>query len=236
MRLSIDDGKEKKNLAAPFQAEVVKFKDLTPKKKMEYIWDYHKWKIITITCTIILLCVIIPQIVNNLKPTSLYVMMINSPWESEDADAMLEDFAATEGIDTGKNKLLADTSTYLARNETNTFNMQSAQKIAALLANETIDIMISDPENHSAYCENNVYYDLTEILDPAFLEQYADRLVYVKSGDSDTEKPYGIDITGLPALAGAYSENQQVVCGIVVTSKNPENAKAFISYLFDSAN
>ena len=105
MRLSIDDGKEKKNLAAPFQAEVVKFKDLTPKKKMEYIWDYHKWKIITISCTIILLCVIVPQIINNLKPTSLYVMMINSPWESEDADAMLEDFAAAEGIDTGKNKI-----------------------------------------------------------------------------------------------------------------------------------
>ena len=233
MRLSIDDGKEKKNLAEPFQKEIVKFKDLSSKKKLEYIWDYHKWKIITITALIVILSVVIPQVIDNLKPTSLFVMMINSTWDTETGDALLTDFANDKGIDTNKNKLIADTSTLLIRNESNTYNMQSAQKIVALLANETIDIMISDPLNHTAYCENNVYYDLTEVLDPAFIEKYSDRLVLAQSGDSDRKKPYGINMNGLSKLEGAYNEEESIVCGIVVTSQNLENAEDFIYYLFD---
>jgi len=233
MRLSIDDGKDK-DLSQPFQAETVKFKDLDKKKKKEYIWDYYKWHIIAVSFFLIIAAVVIPQILDNLKPTKLYVTMINCEWTSDVANEVLMDYADQYEIDTEEYNLFIDTSTIIRRNKIDKISSESAQKIAALIGNNTIDILSSDQANHEAYAAVGTYYDLEEILPQEFLDQYRDLLVYTINENTNEKKAFGINTTGLDALEGAF--NDESITGIVLNSENTKEAVDFIYYLFDYTN
>lgn len=231
MRLSIDDGKEFKNLGKAFQAETVTFKELDTKQKREYIWDYYKWPIIVTLCVIALAIVVVPQILDNLKPTKLYLTMVNCEWSGDKGSQLLNDYAKAYDIDTEEYKLTADTSTVIIRDSIDNYSMESAQKLVALIANNTIDTFVSDMDNHMAYSDSGTFFDLRDILDAEFIELYADKLVYTVDSDTGEEIPYGIYVEDLKAFQDAYLE--EAVLGVILNSENVESAVDFIYYVFE---
>ena len=234
MRLSIDDGKEKKDLGKAFQAETIKFKDLDFNQKKEYIWDYYKWYIITAVALIVMAIVTVPQIIESMKPTKLYLTMVNCEWAHDEGTELLNEYAEIYDIDTEKYKLTADTSTVIVRDSIDSYSMESAQKIVALIANNTIDVFVSDLANHEAYSGQGVYYDLREILSADFLEEYNERLVYTTDTETGEEIPYGIYVEDLEKFKDAYLE--EAVLGVILNTENVDAAVDFIHFIFDYNN
>lgn len=231
MRLSIDDGKEFKNLGEAFQAETVTFKDLNFQQKKAYIWDYYKWHIITVVAVILMAIVIVPQIIDNMKPTKLYLTMVNCEWAHDEGAILLDEYANAYDISTEEYKFTADTSTVIVRDSVDKFSVESAQKLVALIANNTIDVFVSDIANHTAYSDSGTFFDLNEVLDAGFIEQYKDRLVYTTDSETGEEIPYGIYVEDLDSFKDAYLN--EAVLGIILNTENLEAAKDFIYFVFD---
>lgn len=231
MRLSIDDQKEKKDLGKAFQAETVTFKDLDSKQKKAYIWDYYKWHILTVIGVILLAIIIVPQVIESMKPTKLYLAMINCEWTADKGTELLNDYAEKYDIDTEEYKLTADTSTVIKRDSVDNYSMESAQKLVALIGNNTIDVFVSDSANHEAYSGQGVYFDLREILSAEFIEEYKDRLVYTTDSETGEEIPYGIYVQDLDKLKDSYLG--EAVLGVILNSENVDAAVDFIHFIFD---
>lgn len=231
MRLSIDDGKEKKDLGKAFQAETVTFKDLDFKQKKSYIWDYYKWHILAVAAVILMAIVIVPQVMESMKPTKLYLAMINCEWTGDKGTELLNEYATAYDIDTNEYKLTADTSTVIVRDSVDSYSMESAQKLVALIGNNTIDVFVSDQSNHDAYSGQGVYYDLREILDTEFIETYKDRLVYTTDAETGEEIPYGIYVEDLEKFKDAYLK--EAILGVILNSENADAAKDFIYFVFN---
>lgn len=231
MRLSIDDGKEKKNLGEAFQAETVTFKDLDFQQKKSYIWDYYKWHIMTVIGILLLAIVIVPQIIDNMKPTKLYLTMVNCEWAHDEGAVLLDDYAKAYNISTDEYKFTADTSTIIVRDSVDKFSVESAQKLVALIANNTIDVFVSDMDNHTAYSDSGTFFDLSEVLDSGFIEQYKERLVYTTDSETGNEIPTGIYVEDLDKFKDAYLS--EAVLGIILNTENLEAAKDFIYFVFD---
>lgn len=231
MRLSIDDGKEKKNLGEAFQAETVTFKDLDFQQKKSYIWDYYKWHILSVIGVILLAVVIVPQIIDNMKPTKLYLTMVNCEWAHDEGSLLLDEYAKAYDINTEEYKFTADTSTVIVRDSVDKFSVESAQKLVALIANNTIDVFVSDMANHTAYSDSGTFFDLSEVLDAGFIEKYKDRLVYTTDSETGEEIPTGIYVEDLDKFEDAYLK--EAVLGIILNSENLEAAKDFIYFVFN---
>lgn len=231
MRLSIDDGKEKKDLGKAFQAETVSFKDLNSKQKKEYIWDYYKGPILITIALILMAIVIVPQVMESMKPTKLYLAMINCEWSAETGTELLNEYAKAYDIDTEEYKLTADTSTVIIRDSVDNYSMESAQKLVALIGNHTIDVFVSDKANHDVYTNQGVFFDLREVLDEEFLTTYNERLVYTTDEESGEEIPYGIYVEDLEKFEGAYLN--EAILGVILNTENVDAAKDFIYFIFD---
>lgn len=231
MKISINDGKEKNDLGKAFQSELLTFKDLNFQQKKAYIWDYYKWYILTFLCVILMAIVIIPQIIDNMRPTKLYLTMVNCEWGSDDGEQLLSDYAKAYDIDTEEYKLTADTSTIILRDNVDQSSMESAQKLVALIGNNTIDVFVSDKANHEAYTNSGVFFDLRDVLSEEFLSQYNDRLVFTTDEKSGEEIPYGIYVEDLSAFTDAY--RSEAVLGIILNSENADAAVDFIYYIFN---
>lgn len=234
MRISIDDNKEYKELGKAFQAETVTFKDLDFNQKKEYIWDYYKWHILSVIAIILLAIVIIPQIIDNMKPTKLYLTMINCEWSGDEGSELLNKYAEAYNINTEEYKFTADTSTVIIRDSIDQNSMESAQKLVALIANNTIDVFVSDIANHEAYSGSGTFFDLRNILDAEFIEKYSDRLVYTTDPDTGEDIPFGIYVEDLESFNDAYLK--EAVLGVILNTENVDAAVDFIYYIFAYTN
>ena len=234
MKLYKDGCEPKEYKEKAFQNEKTAFKELSFKKKLEYIWDYYKIMIITICGVILLAIVVVPQIIENMKPTKLYVTMINTEWTDDDMEPLFEEFSNEYDIDREEYKLVSDTSTIINHNKPDQNSVDSAQKIAALIGNKTMDVFVSDLVTHDTYSDKGSFYDLRKILDEEFIEQYKDILYYTEIENEDGTKesiPYGIYINSLETFSDAYTVD--AVAGIILNTENLESAKNFIYMVFD---
>lgn len=231
--------------------ETKKLKDMPPKKKAEYIWEYYKFHILGTIAAIILICVFIRDWRENRKPVYLDMIVINSDIAYNDENFISDDFIKYAGIDTSVYNLSIDTGFVISETGMDQMSLANTEKLMALFAAGTIDLLLGPDSLINEYGAMNAYLDIEEILTPELRKQLEDKgfeLYYTTVYEEDengkllpTETyPAGIYLDGSKYLEkvggiGAYGTlkgtGKRPVIAFAHSVKHTENALKMIRML-----
>ncbi|MBE5841710.1 MAG: hypothetical protein E7304_09945 [Butyrivibrio sp.] len=147
------------------------------KAHWEYFWEYYKIHTFVAIAAIILLTVLIKDISNN-KPYALYAVLLNS--NVPDTQQTFEsDFTEYAQIDTNSYTCFVDTSSSYRTDAINEMTIATSEKIMANISAKELDVMAADTDMFRYYAYQDVYMDLRDAFDQAFLDKYSDKICYV---------------------------------------------------------
>jgi hypothetical protein len=166
--------------------ELEKLKHLSPKKRVQYIFDYYKFPILAVIVVIVLTVSIIQTVVSH-KEVAFNAVLLNAGGTavtSNDA-RFASDFAEAAGINTNAYSVYVDCSNVLNLQAETQYDLAVRAKISALFAAKEIDILGADPEAFDDYASNGAFMDLRKVLPDDMLERLEDR-GYIYYVDSET--------------------------------------------------
>lgn len=147
------------------------------KAHWDYFWEYYKIHTIVALAAIILLAVLIKDISSN-KDYALYAVLLNS--DVPDTEQTFEaEFAEYAQIDTNSYTCFVDTSAYYKSDVINEMTIATSEKIMANISAKELDVMAADTDMFRYYAHQDVYMDLRDAFDEAFLDKYSDKICYV---------------------------------------------------------
>jgi hypothetical protein len=160
--------------------ELEKLKHLSPKKRVQYIFDYYKFPILAVIVVIVLTVSIIQTVVSH-KEVAFNAVLLNAGGTavtSNDA-RFASDFAEAAGINTNAYSVYVDCSNVLNLQAETQYDLAVRAKISALFAAKEIDILGADPEAFDDYARNGAFMDLRHAMDKDMLNKLETRkLIY----------------------------------------------------------
>lgn len=203
-------------------------------KKIEYIWEYYRYWILGIIIAIAFCCSMGSSIYNNLKYTQIfYCAIFNNPLPDALTASMETGFSDYYGLDPESETMHFD-STYLLTDDDPQTTYMTVQKIGAMIASKTVDVMIGDEFTMAQYAADGYYYDLKEILPPETYEALSKYMVEFTYTEDDVSvtAPYMIDLTQSELVKNGTIYVEEPLVGIVINSEHPLVAVEFIEYIF----
>ena len=156
----------------------VVLKDMEPKDRVSYIWEYYKWYIIVITFAVIFGIYLIFSYATR-KEEVAHVLMVNADLEAvSDDDNRMFDGLHVDPTGVGQN------------------NYYTFSSILTILEAGGADVYLADPETFDLIGSTSNLKDLSTVLPEDIMEKYADKLVYATDEETKEEYPCGIEITG----------------------------------------
>ena len=222
----MDDRTRKEKLREEWE----KLKQLSFKKKIEYIWNYYKIFIIG-TVGIVFAISAIVQIIGDIQTvTELSVAYANSYAVQEVSEALAQDFKEYGEFDGKKQEVVFDTSYFFRLEAPDEMTMSAQTKIMAVIASKSMDVMVMPEEVYQYYLPSGAFARLEEVLAADLLEQTeAFWCMDKQEGDSDA-KVYGLKLENNEKLKLFYGE-EPVFIAVIGNSEHQDNAAKFIQYL-----
>ncbi len=196
-----------------------KFKALTFREKIGFIFDYYKWHII---CTIISVY-LVGYFIN--------IIWINPAEQPYVQAAIYGSFAPIEGLIQFEDKLNADYLPETARgdflyvvenfyHDTNPqVSMALTQKFAALMVSKELDIIIAEEENFKGLMSEGYFSDLKTILTPEQFKQIENKTVEGEVVETGEKATYGIDISDNKLFESFDFRLKKPIIGFVCNTK-----------------
>lgn len=213
-----------------------KMKGRSFKDKVQYFIQYYGVTTIVIIAVGFFLFSIIKTMVTA-KDTAFQAIMINAYQIPSE-----EEFAEYAGIDLEEYDVMFDNS-YMLYTDPNTYNetaYTTAQKLMAVVASGTADVMLGDKENIESYMSSGFFGDLRDFLDEKTIESFGNKVIMYQPLDEDTGEPVGeeipvvIEVTGAPGLDKNNCFTQDhVYFAIIVNSSHPDYCKSFLDFIYE---
>lgn len=213
-----------------------KFKSLTKKQKIGYIWDFYK---IHIAIVIAVLGIISSYAIRwyNHVDTNVYCLVFNDP-ENEDLKQHIMS-TYSEYINNDKMTASVDIGyifSYDQEEKMNWPNNSSSVKYAALQASGDADTIITDYDSMLWTIKQDFITPVKDILPEDLYHQLEPYFVYMEPKDttdkSKTKIVYGLDITNSKIYKGhSYNYDKAILCFPNV-SKDPDAAIRFAKYMY----
>ncbi len=202
------------------------------KEKVSYFFFYYKLQTLIVVVAIIFLAVFIRDIAMQ-KDTVFSAIYINSFPNVEDEDFIVK-FDTFAGLDTNKQESSFDTSFYLDDTQNSQYVMASTEKIMAMVAASSLDVCVADEDSFKTYAKQGFYLDLSTVLSESQLADYKNRILYYDVPDDGLgEIPIGINVSEAPKIKSTQAyPSATPYYGILNNSKNLENAKLFLTFLW----
>lgn len=166
-----------------------KLKGKGVKAHVSYFLTYYTWQTVGIIAAIAMVVYLAMTILGS-KNQVLGVIMLNASTTSLGADGFAEtmeaEFTEYAGIDTSKDKVVIDTSTYQTPGVVyDTYDMSTSQKVSVQAAAQVLDAVVADASNFYYYTYATAFEDLRDVLPQETLDKYADYIYYVDLADVD---------------------------------------------------
>lgn len=204
------------------------------KKKAQYIWDYYRYWIIGIACGIAFCISIGASIYNNIKYTQIfYCAIFNNPLPDEYLTDIETEFSAYYGLDPESETMHFD-STYVIDESDSQTTYMTIQKIGAMIAAKSVDVMLGDEYTLAQYAVDGYYYDFKDIMSEETynaLLPYMVEYTYTEDDISYTGN-YLIDLSQSKLVQDGMLYVEEPLAGIVINSQNPLVGVKFIEYIF----
>ena len=221
---------EDTNKRGKVKEEISKLKQLTFRKKLEYIWDYYKPLLAGIIGIVILVCVVVQIVRGSQMVTELSVALVNSQDMGEGSEALKREFTAYSGLNGKNQEVELDSSYVINLNGGDQMTAGSQAKLMAVISAEALDVTVMPENIYVNYLNAGMYQDLAQALGEEFLEANRQICVTGNQEDGGGEKVYGLRLLGNEKLESLYG-TEPVVLSIVANTKNTKNAAKFVQYL-----
>ena len=207
------------------------FKEMTTKKKIEYIWDYYK---VIILCSIFAIYAIGSAIYNHVteKECMLKLIMINGniPY---DGAIFADDFLQEQELNPETQEIVVSSIGLGLTNETYQEDYNTTQALIVRLTSGNIDIMSAPSEIYKDYAKEGYYHNLNDIFTPDELARYEDLLVFTTDSVTNETYPCGFDLSNSTWIDkyGYYSGDCQF--GIIYNCTHIELAREFLLFVLN---
>ncbi|MCR4806897.1 MAG: hypothetical protein K5857_04410 [Lachnospiraceae bacterium] len=170
--------------------ENIKLKDMPPKKKAEYIWEYYKIPIILVVAAIIFIVTFARDYRINKRPYYLDAIVINSDIAYSGENYLLNDYIEYAGVDTDTYNIAIDTQLILNEEKLDQITLANGQKIMALFAAGELDVVIGPDSIMNSYAASEAFEDIDGILPDDLkksLEDAGYEIYYATAYEDDDE-------------------------------------------------
>lgn len=152
-----------------------KIKDMTFKGKVSYIWEYYKVVILIGVAVIIGAIFLIRDVRENQKPTRLYAVFINSNFNYDNTNTLMDDYIREMNIDTGREHVFISFDINLDPDYFDTVALAYQQKLVALYDAGDLDIQVGPVGIMESSADCGGYANLMEILPADLIAELEDR-------------------------------------------------------------
>lgn len=202
-------------------------------KKAGYIWDYYRYWIIG-TIAAIAFCISIGgSIYHNIKYTQIfYCAIFNNPLTDEALVSLETDFGAYYNLNP-KNETMHFDSTYVISEDGDPqTNYVTIQKIGAMVASKSVDVMLGDEFTLAQYAVDGYFYDLKDLLSAETYEALSEYMVDYTYLEENITAPFVIDLSQSELVKNGTIRIENPIAGVVINSENPLVAVEFLKYIF----
>lgn len=213
-----------------------KLKGKSLKYKLQYFFQYYGIATLVILAVCFFLFSLIKTMVTA-KDTAFQAIMVNA-FEVPDEEA----FADYLGIDKEEYEVIFDNSYQMSLN-TDTYNETSyttAQKLMAVVASGTADVMLGDSETISGYMNSGFFGDLRDFYNADTLDGLGDKVIWYQPVDEETGEPVGsevpvaIEVTDAPLFTkNNCFLHEHVYMTVIINSKHHDYCQKFLDYIYN---
>ena len=230
--------KEKAAHKAAFQA-------MSPAQKAEHIFTYHKWTILLVLLSLIVLGSILHRQLTQKRPV-LYLAVINTTFGEQVEKSLTEDFLAAAGGDTRREEVYLYRDLYLSEDAdalNHEYAYASKVKLGGAISAEKLDLVLMNQEAYDIFSRHGYHMELTALpdaLSASLVENeviLSDNSVDYLLGNAAQEQvitktvPNALAVSSLPLFRDAGFDGALYI-GVISNSPRPEEAKAYLRYLF----
>lgn len=245
-----------------FKESRERIKNGSLKDKVIYFFDYYKFHVLVTIFVVTLLTILIRDITSQ-KEDAFYAVIMNSILrDTEYIDAFHDNFAEYCGVDTNEYDVMIDNSINFSDNPVDELTMSASQRLVALTASNTIDVMVGDSTIFPDQANQGMFCDLREILSEEQIAKYEPYFYYVdeayieyidealdsyepnlvlpdpidptKPEEMEKPVPVGIFVTDSRTLKDAYPfVGEYVAVGVMVKAPHPDVSRDFIDFIFE---
>ncbi len=166
--------------------KIPKLKEMSPKERAIYIWDYYKWFLIIGIIAIIAVISIARHFLTQ-KESVLYVVLANADSLSAEGDGkeLFSDFLEREGFDPKKKEIEVNQSiSYLSGQSMS--DIYGMQALTTILGSGTADVCVMNEELFQELASLGAFVPVSFYLSEEEMEEQADQILWV-SADPDVE-------------------------------------------------
>lgn len=211
-----------------------KMADLTFKQKIEYLWEYEKWKLIIPLIVIVVIFSLAKTIMESMVDYDLYICMINSSEKGDSNLDFVDDFIRNSDLNEADTKIRIESGITHPWNEkdegTNDLFVTGVERYRGSLMTNKVDITFAGSYwTVNMFAESDTYCDLSQLLSESLYNELSGRLYYAKDS-SGNEIPVGLMLYDIDSICKYFREPP-----ILVVSKSSENKEMtikFIEWLF----
>ncbi|MBQ2802055.1 MAG: hypothetical protein IJF03_11805 [Lachnospiraceae bacterium] len=217
------------------------FWELSKERKLEYIWDYYKFHILGI---LLLLALLIGSILiwqQNSKPTLINGYLLNTDWGDEQAQELLEKYAAFHSYDLENYNAYFNSSVYIDTSIKDQMSTVAYTKVMSDLDVKETDFYFCNQEMFDYFGQRETFLNLEAAMPQELYERFENQLITAtivdENGNETNGYVAGIDISDSPVLARLQQERKIYEDGTVYftvpyNSERLEEVWKFLEFLY----
>lgn len=210
---------------------MVDLKTMTFKEKVEHIWTNFKEWIVIFTILFGVLIAYIVTLLTNQQPV-LEGYLLNVTLSDPGRTYITEDYFASIG-GTKKQTVQLHNAAYVENPQGQMVETNYAvmTQLAAVVASESLDFIISDEYGMELGITMELYLDLNEFLSEDELTQWKEKLIYAQAEGTDYVYPVALDISDTAFAKDHITVSGPVYIGFAGNAPHLENCHTFLDYL-----
>ncbi len=202
-------------------------------KKLGYIWDYYRYWILGIAAAIAFCISIGSSIYHNIKYTQIfYCAIFNNPLPDDISASLESGFSDYYGLDPESETMFFDHSYIIDEDGDPDTNYVTIQKIGAMVASKTVDVMMGDEYTMGQYAVDGYFYNLEELLPAETYEALSEYMTSYTTLEDGVTASYAIDLSQSELVKNGTVYVENPTAGILINSQHPLVAVKFIEYIF----
>lgn len=216
----------------------MEFKELSPKKKAEHIWEYYKIPIIGAIMTIVIVCAMFNRLVLNPEPTNFCGIAIYGPHISVDTITSLENTLTSAVVPAENNEAVNIINFFFTEGKKEEDILQDQDmlnKFYTYLYAMELDIFIGTEEDLRNCISAEFLSPITDFLPNNKVEELTKKGLVLNgkiTEDSD-EQPFGIELSdsALFKQQNVLNDKKYYLGFIIIEGKKDKTASTALEIL-----
>jgi hypothetical protein len=195
---------------------MVDLKSMSRKEKIEYIWDYYKFHIISVIVVIAIIASLIHGQLTKIEHVVNVTMIGNAVSEPkrEELEKKFTSLVVKEGEQ--RKQALIDVIT----TDKSQLSYEMMQKFVVRIAAGEIDVIILDKGNFDSFVKQDMFLPLDSISEISLSDIKQDK---IEASGSNNKAVYAISVEDNKELEDMGYDTKNKVLGIIASSKQKDN-------------